>query len=135
MNKKIFLFPFLGFSLILFIFFYLLLIERNPSEVPSNLINKTIPQFNSKSLTKDDEYVSQKNFKSKITLVNFFASWCKPCRDEHKYIKLLASEKNIQIIGINYKDSSKKATAWLNEVGNPYLYIATDKKGAIAIDW
>jgi len=135
MSKKIFLFPFLVFSLILFIFFYLLLIERDPSDIPSNLIDKSIPQFKSKSLIKDSEYVSQENFKNKITLVNFFASWCKPCRDEHKYIQLLANNKNIQVIGINYKDNRKKATGWLNEVGNPYLYIATDKRGSIAIDW
>ena len=135
MNKKIFLFPFLVFSIILSIFFYLLLIERNPSDIPSNLIDKSMPQFKSESLVKDGGYVSQENFKNKITLVNFFASWCKPCRDEHKYIQLLANKKNIQVIGINYKDSPKKAIAWLNEVGNPYLYIATDKKGNIAIDW
>ena len=135
MNKKIFLFPFLIFSLILFIFFYLLLIERNPSEIPSNLIDKYIPPFNSESLLENGKYISQEKFKNKITLVNFFASWCKPCRDEHKYIKLLSNDKNIQILGINYKDNPKKATEWLNEFGNPYLHIATDKKGMIAIDW
>ena len=135
MNKKIFLFPFLVFSIILSIFFYLLLIERNPSDIPSNLIDKSMPQFKSKSLVNDGGYVSQENFKNKITLVNFFASWCKPCRDEHKYIQLLANKKNIQVIGINYKDSPKKAIAWLSEFGNPYLYIATDKKGNLAIDW
>jgi cytochrome c biogenesis protein CcmG/thiol:disulfide interchange protein DsbE len=135
MKKKIFLFPLITFSIILFIFFYLLLIERNPSEIPSNLIDKDIPKFKSESLIKSGEYISQENFKNKITLVNFFASWCKPCRDEHKYIKLLANNENIQIIGINYKDNPKKAKAWLAEVGNPYLYIGTDKKGNFAIDW
>ena len=104
MNKKIFLFPFLFFLLILFIFFYLLLIERNPSEIPSNLIDKNIPKFKSQSLIKSGEYISQENFKNKITLVNFFASWCKPCRDEHKYIKLLATNENIQIPSIKSKN-------------------------------
>jgi len=68
-------------------------------------------------------------------LVNFFATWCKPCRDEHFYIKSLANKNEIRIIGINYKDNPKKAIEWLKTLGNPYSDIPLDENGRIAIDW
>ena len=70
-----------------------------------------------------------------ITLVNFFATWCKPCRDEHSFIQKFLDEKDLKIIGINYKDDSKKTKQWLKKLGNPYSTIAVDKFGKIAIDW
>ena len=68
-------------------------------------------------------------------LVNFFAAWCKPCRDEHVYIKRFTDENGIRIIGVNYKDNPKKAIKWLKKLGNPYSDIPVDKNGRIAIDW
>ena len=135
MNKKIFLFSFFLFILILVVFFYLLIIDRNPSSVPSNLLNKNIPVFTSESLVKNKEFISEEIFNDKVTLVNFFASWCKPCRDEHKYIKLFSQNKKIQVVGINYKDNNQKVTEWLKKFGNPYTNVAIDKKGTLAIDW
>ena len=68
-------------------------------------------------------------------MVNFFATWCLPCRDEHVYIKRFSDEKGIRVIGINYKDNPEKAVQWLKKLGNPYSDIAVDKNGRIAIDW
>ncbi len=135
MNKKILILPSIFFFLVLSIFFYLLIIERNPSEIPSNLINEKVPIFEAKSLFKNEKFVSSNEFKNEITLVNFFATWCKPCRDEHIYIKRFANERGIKVIGINYKDSQKKAIKWLKELENPYTSIAVDKTGRIAIEW
>ena len=70
-----------------------------------------------------------------LIIVNFFATWCKPCRDEHGYIKLLSKKNKVHIIGINYKDKNEKTVEWLKKLGNPYSRIAIDKKGNIAIDW
>ena len=123
------------FSLILLIFFYLLIIDRNPNEIPSNLLNKKIPNFQTASLLKKEKFISTNEFGNEIILVNFFATWCKPCRDEHKYIKLFSEEKGLRIIGINYKDSPEKAKKWLKKLGNPYSNIPLDKNGKIAIDW
>ena len=135
MKKKILILPSIIFFLILSIFFYLLIIERNPSEIPSNLINKKVPIFEAESLFKNEKFVSSNEFRNEITLVNFFATWCKPCRDEHVYIKRFANKKGLKVIGINYRDNPKKTIKWLKDLGNPYKDILIDKNGKIAIDW
>ena len=134
--KKYFLtIPFIFFLFILLIFFYLLTKERNPSELPSNLLNKKVPNFETESLFSNEKFISSNEFGDEIILVNFFATWCQPCRAEHVYIKRFADEKKIRIIGINYKDNTKKTIQWLKNLGNPYSNIPIDKNGRIAIDW
>ena len=135
MKKKILALPFVAFFLILSIFFYLLIFDRNPSEIPSNLLNKNVPIFEAESLLKDKRFISSNEFKNEIILVNFFATWCKPCRDEHVYIMRFANEREIKVIGINYKDNTEKTIKWLKDLGNPYKDILIDKNGKIAIDW
>ena len=135
MRKQLLIIPFVLFLLVLITFFYLLLIERNPSVISSNLLNKNVPKFQSESLLKNQNFVSSEEFGKEIVLVNFFATWCKPCRDEHKYIKRFSNEKKVRVIGINYKDDKKKTIKWLKTLGNPYSDIPLDGKGIIAIDW
>ena len=135
MKKQLLILPSLFFLFFLIIFFYLLIIDRNPSELPSTLLDKNVPKFETESLLKDEKFISSKEFGNEILLVNFFATWCKPCRDEHSYIKRFSNEKEIKVIGINYKDNPKKAIQWLKELGNPYTDVAVDKSGRIAIDW
>ncbi len=127
--------PFIFFSIILLIFFYLLIIERNPTDIPSALLNKKVQQFETSSLFNSQKFNSSQEFDNNVVLVNFFASWCKPCRDEHKFIKKISEKKNLKIIGINYKDNPKKAIEWLEKLGNPYSNVAIDRNGEIAIDW
>ena len=127
--------PYIFFIFILLVFFYLLTVERNPSKIPSALLNKNVPLFETESLLKNEKFISSKIFDDQIIIVNFFATWCKPCKDEHVYIKRFADEKNLKVIGINYKDNSELAIKWLKNLGNPYSNIALDKKGKIAIDW
>ena len=135
MKKQLLILPSLFFLFFLIIFFYLLIIDRNPSELPSTLLDKNVPKFETESLLKNEKFISSKEFGNEILLVNFFATWCKPCRDEHIYIKRFSNEKEIKVIGINYKDNPKKAIQWLKELGNPYTDVAVDKSGRIAIDW
>jgi len=135
MKKKLLIIPSLLFLLILLTFFYLLIIERNPSEIPSNLLDKSVPKFETESLLRKERFISSKEFGNEIMLVNFFATWCLPCRDEHIYIKRFSNEKGIRVIGINYKDNSKKTIQWLKNLGNPYSNVPVDKNGRIAIDW
>jgi len=127
--------PLILFLIIVFIFFYLLIIDRNPADIPSALLNKKAPEFKTESLLKNEIFLSENQFDGQITVVNFFATWCKPCRDEHKYIQRFSNNTKIRVIGINFKDDSEKTIKWLKKYGNPYSDIATDKNGLIAIDW
>ena len=135
MKKQLLIIPSILFLLILSTFFYLLIIERNPLELPSNLLDKNVPNFEAESLLKNENFVSSKEFGNEVMLVNFFATWCGPCRDEHVYIKRFSNEKGLRVIGINYKDSSGNAIEWLKNLGNPYSNVPVDKDGRIAIDW
>ncbi len=69
-----------------------------------------------------------------VKLVNFWASWCAPCRAEHRFLEQRGDE-GVEIWGINYKDDPAKALAFLNELGDPYAGIAADPTGRTAIDW
>ena len=135
MKKHLLAIPFVLFLFILLTFSYLLTIERNPSELPSNLLNKKVPSFEAESLFSNKKFVSSEEFGNEIILVNFFATWCQPCRAEHAYIKRFANEKKIRVIGINYKDNPEKTIKRLKKLGNPYSNIPIDKNGNIAIEW
>ena len=68
-------------------------------------------------------------------LMNIWSSWCIPCRDEHIFLTDLSDEKNLNLVGLNYKDNIENAKSFLNDLGNPYDIIFLDPKGIIAIDW
>lgn len=69
-----------------------------------------------------------------VTLVNFWASWCPPCRAEHPELKRLA-ESGVRLVGVNFKDQEKTAKTYLENDGNPFLAVAFDPAGRTAIDW
>lgn len=75
------------------------------------------------------------SFKGKISVVNVFASWCKPCHEEHPQILTLGKDDRFQVIGLNHKDSQKNALNFLNELGNPYDVIGVDRAGRASIEW
>ena len=135
MKKQLLIFPSIIFFFILLVFFYLLIIDRDPTELPSVLIEKKVPRFEAETLMDDKKFISMEEFGNKTVIVNFFATWCKPCREEHPYIKRLSNIQGIKIIGINYKDNKKSVINWLNKLGNPYSNIPIDKDGRIAIEW
>ena len=81
--------------------------------------------LNQLKIFKDDVYY----------LLNIWASWCVPCRDEHKFLMDFSKSEKIEIIGINYKDKIKNARNFLNELGNPYEIIISDLDGTLSIEW
>ena len=135
MKSKIFpLFLLIFFLIIFFIFFKSL--QNSNIYVPKSNIDKDIPNFNVKKAGKNNIINSDEIFKNdKFYLMNIWASWCVPCRDEHDFLIDLSNQKNIEIIGLNYKDKDKNANDFLNEMSNPYKTIFLDSDGTIAINW
>ena len=134
---KIKIFPtFLIISLlIIFIIFYKGL--QNPNiYTPNTNIEKNIPIFETKIFDSEDT-VNSKNFflDNKFYLLNIWASWCVPCRNEHSFLISLSKKRDIEIIGLNYKDNIKKAKNFIRELGNPYSVIFLDLDGTISIEW
>ena len=97
MKKIIFIIPFIIFLISLVAFFYLLNSNRNPRQIPSALIDKDVPNFITTSLFEKSELSSKEEFNNETIVINFFATWCKPCKAEHEYIKKIA-EKNFTLI-------------------------------------
>ncbi len=114
----------------------------DPSKLPSALIDKPAPAFDLpalEGLTIDGVAVpgvtSQSLAQGKITLVNVWASWCGPCREEHPQLIELARRDDIVLTGLNYKDQRENALRFLNALGNPYTSVGVDANGRAAVDW
>ena len=110
-------------------------IDRDPNYIPSTMLDKPVPEF----ALGPVEGLPQPGFdsemlKGQVTLVNVFASWCVPCRDEHPLLMELAA-RGVQIYGINQKDTPENARAFLAGLGNPYARIGADTNGRVSIDW
>ena len=96
-----------------------------------NKINKIqLETFN------DEKYFTNEIFeKNNFTLINFWASWCGPCKIEHPFLMKLSKEKNLNILGVNFKDKKNNAMKFLNDLGNPYVYLAKDYLGKQSINF
>ncbi|MBB4575180.1 DsbE family thiol:disulfide interchange protein [Rhizobium lentis] len=106
------------------------------AEIPSALIGTKTPALNLPPLDGANlPALTDAAIKGKLTLVNVFASWCLPCRDEHPILKELAKDGRLNIVAINYKDKNDNALRFLGELGNPYRAIGIDPNGKAAIDW
>ena len=129
--SKIIIFGFVIFCL--FVFQKGLKIDN--SYDTKSLIGNKISKFQLSEINIHDLYISEEDLKkNKFTLINFFASWCSPCRAEHRYLVNLSNEDlDIKIIGINFKDKKKNANNFLKELGNPYSFVGKDSKGKISI--
>ena len=102
--------------------------------LPSPLIDKPAPQFTLPPLQSGQPGFSSADLKGHVSLVNAFASWCVPCREEHPALNALAQMKRLPIYGIDYKDKPDTALAWIKAQGNPYTAIGADS-GRVGIDW
>jgi len=111
------------------------------SDLPSALIGREAPKDRLEPLPgllidgQQTPGISPEMFAGKYTLVNVWASWCAPCRQEHPLLVDLAANTDIAIVGLNYKDSPENALRFLGQLGNPYVAVGVDPKGRAAIDW
>ena len=127
------------FIIILFVVFFTIFfkgLKTSNIYVPDFLFEKEIPLFTAESFNTKKMIDSNEIFKdNKYYLLNIWASWCIPCRDEHPYLMELKKNKKLEIVGLNYKDKVKSANNFLNELNNPYTLILSDTDGTIAIEW
>ena len=130
------LLPLVVFAVLAGIFLQQLLSGRDNSTIPSALIGQAAPQTVLPPLEGSGlPGLDPASFAGKVTLVNIWASWCAPCREEHPMLMQLASDSRFDIVGLNYKDKAENALRFIGNLGNPYAAIGTDEAGRAAIQW
>ncbi|TDL83700.1 DsbE family thiol:disulfide interchange protein [Palleronia sediminis] len=117
------------------ILFYAGMQRDDPDALPSTLVGRLAPALDLAPLgdlpLPDAAALSDGG----VTLVNFWASWCAPCRVEHPFLEGLAAREGVDIVGVNYKDAPANALGFLEELGNPYVATGADAQGRVARDW
>ena len=133
--------PLIVFGALVAVFITQLMSGKDNSVIPSALIGKPAPTLALAPLEgairagQPVPALDTAEVKGKLTLINVWASWCIPCRQEHPIILGLSQDPRINVVGINYKDKQDNALAFLGELGNPFRAIGVDPKGTAAIDW
>jgi cytochrome c biogenesis protein CcmG/thiol:disulfide interchange protein DsbE len=113
-----------------------ILLGKNPNDPPSALLNKSLPFFSSTNLYDNDDTLLSDNLKGNYALINFFASWCTPCRAEHYlFFKIKKEIPELFILGFSHKDDLGDSKKYLEEEGNPYSFVGIDRDGKIAFDF
>ena len=135
MKNKLILYSIILIFLIIFAVFYKSL-KDTKIYTPETKINNDIPIFSADLLLSNKKSTTSKIFElDKFYLLNIWASWCVPCRDEHPILMSLSKNNKLTLIGMNYKDNKKNARSFLAELGNPYKKIIVDKNGTNSIEW
>jgi len=127
--------------LALAVLLYVGLFQGPPQELPSPLVGKPAPDIALPALDDQNPGFSRSDLaQGKPVIVNFFASWCVPCRLEHPTLMQLAKREGVTLFGVDYKESlygktDTDARGLLDELGNPFSKINKDAEGRVAIDW
>lgn len=106
----------------------------NPDALPSTMVGREVPTFELKEMDGAPLTTPAALTEPGLKMVNFWASWCAPCRVEHPFLMELAKE-GIPIHGVNYKDQPAQALGFLKELGTPYQTMGADQAGRMAINW
>ena len=134
--RPVLLLPLALFAGLAVIFLMRLESTTDPDAVPSVLIGKPAPDFTLPALDGAGvPGLARASLDGHLTLVNIFASWCVPCRQEHPVLEEIAKDSRIRLVGIDYKDKPQNVLTFLNEMGNPYAAIGVDEVGRTFIDW
>jgi cytochrome c biogenesis protein CcmG/thiol:disulfide interchange protein DsbE len=131
MKRFIFALPVLLFASVIFAF--VLGLGRDPSKLPSVLIDRPLPRFALPSVRPNDAGLSSDDFRGAPMLLNVFASWCVSCRVEHPVLLDLKS-KGVPIQGLDWKDDASAGAQYLRDNGDPYAKAGNDKSGRTGID-
>lgn len=114
--------------------FYVGMMRDDPESLPSAQIGREVPVVSVTPLAGKETFDIEDLKDGQVKLVNFWASWCAPCRVEHPNLTALAAE-GIPVYGVNYKDKPEAALKFLEELGDPYTAIGADEAGRMAIEW
>jgi len=128
-----FLLPAAAFAVL--VGFFVVGLHRDPGTLPSPLIGKPAPAFSLESLGDPAWRVGNTDFTGRAWILNVWATWCAPCREEHGALLAIARENRVPIMGLNWRDDRSLALRWLAQLGNPYVSVAYDADGRTAIDW
>lgn len=123
------------------VFLFASTINRDTSLLPSVMVNKPAPEFvlpaieGAEGIENNQPGFSHADLLGQVSVVNVFASWCIPCRDEHRFFVDLDENSDVIIYGLNQKDAPENAREFLRELGNPYDAVGADVRGRVSIDW
>jgi cytochrome c biogenesis protein CcmG, thiol:disulfide interchange protein DsbE len=130
-----FLLPFAAFVALAVLFAFGLNPKRDIHALPSPLIGKPAPEFALTDVLDANRVVSNSTLKGQVYVLNVWATWCVPCREEHEALLAISQTHLVPLIGLNWKDKRDRSQLWLQQLGNPYQAVAFDGDGRAAIDW
>lgn len=134
MKNNIYFIVIISFFIFCFVIFYKGLNHSNIYTPESN-IKKNMPIFSAKDFYSNKKINSEEIFfDNKFYILNIWASWCLPCREEHPILIELSKNQSIKLIGLNYKDNLINAKKFIEDLGNPYAQILIDKDGTLAVE-
>jgi cytochrome c biogenesis protein CcmG/thiol:disulfide interchange protein DsbE len=134
MRRALYLLPLLAFCVLIGWFALALRPNYDPQTLPSAMIDKPAPSFDLAALNGGAN-LSLAGLKGQVVLVNFFASWCAPCRIEQPILMRLTKQEHVALYGIDYKDQPAAARRILAELGDPYRAIGLDADGITGINF
>ncbi len=114
--------------------FYAGMYRDNPGELQSVFVGRAAPAVPATALPGIPGLTDADLLTGEVTVVNFWATWCPPCRAEHPVLKAMA-EDGVRVAGVNIMDDDEKAVAYLAEEGNPFIGVATDPQGRNRVEW
>ena len=120
-------------TIIFIIGVFFLGLNKNTNYNTNFLTGKKISNISLEYFNENEFYKEEDLKRNNYTLINFWASWCSPCRQEHPLLIQLSKEKNLKLLGVNFKDKKKQAETFLNDLGNPYDFLTKDELGKSSV--